>query len=316
MAQHDKPWHVCDDCIDPLADDLLALSKRFRKPFDVAKRDQLNREYREIIESVGYDDEKLTGNQRTRRDELSQQMGAQKEPPSTQDTYSIYSRYNIDLATDWLKFNVSVDYANDFKSKLDGAKKRFSDLDGKACRIINGDVGKESTVWISYAIQRVIERQYASVRAAFPDRDYYPDPEEMPPDLRAIQTEIVDEYLHVENEFRETAIYLRHVSALVRARLAKDKQPASVEKDLLTTAELMFLVGVGQGRFNNVLSKARSSGDSDLPEPAVKPSGSNPAQHSYRSIRPFLRRNWPHREPYLPDSFDEVKAILANRPSA
>jgi hypothetical protein len=226
-AGRGKPWHVCDDCLEPLASELFVLANRFRVHFDVAKRDRMENEYRQIQDESAYCDDRLTAAQRERRDELLKQMSAQKEPPRPFDVECLYREYKIDLATDWLKFNVSVDYAADFHRTLLAAQKRFSALDFKACQIINGDLGKESTVQIRYAIQRLIDRHYELLRAAFPNHESHPDRDDLPEDLRAFEVEILDEHTIVEQEFRKTAEYLRRVSALVRSKLAKDQKQAA-----------------------------------------------------------------------------------------
>jgi len=221
MAERGKPWHVCDDCLEPLAGELFALAQRFRNHFDVTKSDRLESEYRQIQEESAYCDDRLTEVQRNRCDELLKQMSAQKAPPRPFDVECLYRDYKIDLATDWLKINISVDYAADFHRTLTAAQKRFSSLYFKACQIINGDLEKESTTQIRYAIQRLIDRHYELLREQFPNHESHPDRDELPDDLRAFEVEILDEYTIVEQEFRKAAEYLRRVSALVRPKLAK-----------------------------------------------------------------------------------------------
>jgi hypothetical protein len=221
MAQSGKPWHICDDCLDPLAHDLLSIAHRFHRSFDVAKVDRLDAEYRQIQEDSAFSDDRLTDAQRKRRDELLEQMRAQTEPPRAFDVDSLYRQYRIDLASDWLKFNVSVEYAEDFQRTLLDTKKRFSALEFKACQIINGDESKESTIVIRYAIQRLIDRHYELLRETFPNHESHPDREELPDDLRTFEVEILDEYTETEQQIREAGNYLRRVSALVRAKMKK-----------------------------------------------------------------------------------------------
>ena len=78
MAERGKPWHVCDDCLEPLAGELFALARRFRIPFDVAKHDRLEAEYESIIKANGYSTKGLSEDQQKRLDELSQQLKAQQ----------------------------------------------------------------------------------------------------------------------------------------------------------------------------------------------------------------------------------------------
>jgi hypothetical protein len=228
MAERGEPWHVCDDCLEPLARELFALANQFNVHFDVAKRDEVDSEHASIIEAAGYDTKRLTKAQQKRLNELSQEIKGQTEPPRPFDVESLYRQYNIDLATDWLKFNISVDYADDFKRTLADALKRFTTLDFKACQIINGDVGKESTIQVRYAIRRLIDRHYELLREQFPNHEAHPERDELPDDLRAVEVEILDEYTFVEQEIRKTAEYLGRTSILVRSKLAKAKTPTTI----------------------------------------------------------------------------------------
>jgi len=189
--------------------------------FDVAKADRMDAEYRQIQRQSAYCDDRLTVAQRKRRDELLEQVRAQTEPPRAFDVDSLYWQYRIDLAIDWLKFNVSVEYAEDFQRTLHDAKKRFSALEFRACQIINGDEGKEQTIVVRYPIHRLIDRYDELLRESFPDHEYRPDREELPDDLRAFEVEILDEYTETEKQIREAGNYLRRVSALVRAKMKK-----------------------------------------------------------------------------------------------
>ena len=148
-------------------------------------------------------------------------MQAQTKPPRAIDLDSLYRQYRIDLAIDWLKFNVSVEYAEDFQRTLHDANKRFTALEFKACQIINGDEGKESTIVVRYPIQRLTDRHYELLRETFPDHESHPDREELPDNLRAFEVEILDEYTETEKQIREAGDYLQRVSALVRAKMQK-----------------------------------------------------------------------------------------------
>ena len=221
MAQSENPWHICDDCLDPLAHELLQIARRMPIFFDVAKRDRLDTEYHQILEASGYSRKRMTDAQRKRQDELTEEMRAQTDPPTYNEVDRLYPKYRIKLAIDWLKFNVSVEYADDFKRTVLGAKRRFSALEIKACQILNGDEGEESTILVRYAIQRLLERHRELLREMFPDHEHHPDRDELPDALRAFEVEILDEYAETEHEIRETALYLRRVSALVRSKMKK-----------------------------------------------------------------------------------------------
>ena len=94
-------------------------------------------------------------------------------------------------------------------------------LEIKACQILNGDEGKESTILVRYAIQRLLERHRELLREMFPDHEHHPDREELPDALRAFEVEILDEYGEIENEIREAGRYLQRVSSLVRSKMKK-----------------------------------------------------------------------------------------------
>jgi hypothetical protein len=180
---------------------------------------RLDSEYATIIHASGYGSKRLTKGRQKRLDELSQEIKGQTEPPRPLDVESLYQKYKIDLATDWLKVNISVDCANDFNRTLLDAQKRFAVLDFKACQIINGDVGKETTIWVRYAIQRLIDRHYELLHEKFPDHESHPERDELPDELRAFEVEILDEYTAVEQQIRGAAEYLKRLSTLVRSKL-------------------------------------------------------------------------------------------------
>ncbi len=222
MAEGGKPRSLCDDGLDPLASGLLSIAQRFGKPFDVAKLDRMDGEYRSILEQAGHDEDRLTEAQRKRLSELSEQMESQAEPPRALDVDSLYTKYRIEQIIDWLKINISVEYADDFKRTLLGVKERFSALEFKASQIINGDLGKETTVYVRYAIQHLIERHINQLREQFPNHDYHPERDEMTEALRTFEIEILDEYTEIGNQLRDVGNHLRRVSALIRVKM---KQP-------------------------------------------------------------------------------------------
>ena len=191
MGQSGKSWDLCDDCLDPLAHDLLSIADRFHRFFDVAEADRPGGKCR------------------------------QTEPPRAFDVEALYRQYGLDLAIAWLKFNKSVEYADDFQRTLLDAKERFSALEFKACQIINGDEGKEPTIMVRYPIQRLENLHLEKLREAFPDHESYPDREELPDDLRAFEAEILDEYEAAGRQIREAGSYLRRVSALVQSKMKK-----------------------------------------------------------------------------------------------
>ena len=209
MAPSGKRWHICDDCLDPLANELHSAAGQFNRYFDVAKSDRLDAEYAQIVRDSGYSDDKLTDSQRKRLDEISAELKSQVAPPRASDVEIFYKQYSIENAAEWLKFNVSVEYGEDFRRTLLEALKRFSALEFKACQILNGDEGKESTIRIRYPIQRLMDWHDDLLRRAFPDHKHRPEREELPDVLRAFEVEILDEYTKVEKEIREAGVYLR-----------------------------------------------------------------------------------------------------------
>lgn len=221
-----KPWDICRDCLDPLGAALFSFAKNLTRYFDVAKRDRLDAEYEQIVHDSGYANDQLTAAQRKRLDEISAELKSQSEPPRAFDMENLYKRYSVADAAEWLKFKVSVDYANDFRRTLDVAKERFSALEFKACQILNGDEGKDSTIAIRYPIQRLVDRHYELLRELFPNHDHHPERDELPDDLRAFEVEILDEYTELEKQIRSVSYYLRRVSALVQAKLVERPTPA------------------------------------------------------------------------------------------
>ncbi len=221
MAKSGKPWYICDDCLDPLARKLVSIAQRLGHSFDVEKAIRLDTEYRQIEKDSNYCDTRLTDAQRKRQDELNEQMRAQIKPPRARDIEYLYQDYRITTAIEWLKFYVSVEYADSFEHTLFDATKRFFDLEFKACQIINHDEGKESMIRVRYPIQRLIDRHYKLLRDLYPEHEHHPDRDELPEHLRAFEVEIMEEYDKTKKQIREVPKYLQQVSALVRSKMKK-----------------------------------------------------------------------------------------------
>lgn len=214
-----KQWRICQDSLEPLAEKLRLLAGRFGVFCDFDALDQWNNEYRTIQKASLHSDHLLTDAQRARLAELSKLISAWKEPPCPRDVENLYKEHRIVAATEGLKAFISVDYGNDFSAKLEIAKKRFFALHFKACKILNGDdVGEGSTVWIRYAIRRLINQYYEQLRAAFPGREGQPTGDELPDHLRKMEVEILEEYSGVACEFRDVSKYLEAVAAIVRGK--------------------------------------------------------------------------------------------------
>lgn len=221
MAKSGTPWHICDNCLDPLARKLDSIAQRLGHSFDVEKAIRLDTEYRQIQKDSNYCDTRLTDAQRKRQDELNEQMRAQIKPPRARDIEYLYQDYRIKTAIEWLKFYVSVEYADSFEHKLFDATKRFFDLEFKACQIINHDEGKESTIEVRYPIQRLIDRHYKLLRELFPEHEHHPNRNELPEYLRAFEVEIMEEYDKTKKQIQEVPKYLQLVSALARSKMKK-----------------------------------------------------------------------------------------------
>ena len=138
--------------------------------------------------------------------------------PGATDLRMLYEEHCLDRAVVYLKATISVDFAEDFTRTLSSARSRFLALDFKASQILNGDIGKPSTVMIRRAIPRLIDMYYEQLHAAYPDQDEQPTGDELPDDLRKMEVEIVDEYEFVAQGIHKVAEYLQTVVALIRSR--------------------------------------------------------------------------------------------------
>ena len=151
--------------------------------------------------------------------------------PGATDLRMLYEEHCIDRAVVYLKATISVDFAEDFTRTLSSARSRFFALDFKASQILNGDIGKPSTVMIRRAIPRLIDMYYEQLHAAYPDQDEQPTGDELPDDLRKMEVEILDEYSNVACEFRDVSNYLRNVAAIVRGKRRLIPEAATPPKD-------------------------------------------------------------------------------------
>ncbi|MDZ4659757.1 MAG: hypothetical protein SH868_19460, partial [Bythopirellula sp.] len=83
-------WNICQGYLDPLANALAAIAHRFTKHFDVARHDELEREYESIVGASAHFSEHLTDDQRQRLDTVVQELAAINEPPTAQQVESLY----------------------------------------------------------------------------------------------------------------------------------------------------------------------------------------------------------------------------------
>lgn len=260
----DQPWHICDECLDPLADELLSLARRFFVRCDFEKLD---------------------------RGEWQGRM-----PPTPLDVESLYGKYNVREAINYLKVFVSVGFAHDFKVTLDAAQQRFVDLHHKACLICNGNDPRETTATtthVRYAVQRLMARHEELLHETYTDRDYRPDREELPEDLRLVETEFVDEYTGVEQQFLDVGKYLKDTSALIRSKMTAKGPPVLGDGNKVQVGDAPPIVlTVRQGAVLGAL--IRLGGAAQTPALQSESSVDNPARYlreisdQYPELRPYI----------------------------
>jgi hypothetical protein len=153
-----------------------------------------------------------------------------KKPPTASDVRLLYDRCRLDVAIDWMKLNVSVEYAEDFHRPLLDIKRRFSTLEFNAYCNLNGappDVVETKILRVSYPVQHLVKLHFET----HPER---PEGNELAKCLRLeIQTldgwdaedlrlviQILDEYDAIEQLIRDTSFYVARVAELLRAKFA------------------------------------------------------------------------------------------------
>ncbi len=228
MAKASDSWHLCDDCLDPLAKDLGTIAADYHRPADHAKHRKLSNEAQAIRESVRQQLEKLTDHQRQRLEAISQQLAKLRLPLEALDLDILFRKYQVERGIEWLKVNVGVDYANEFKQKLYSPWERLAKLNFTASQILNGDVGKKQTIEIHYAPQFLIDLHYEELKKLFPNHESYPEPEEMPPDFQRVHFEVYEEDTIVFNELLEAVQYLRLASSTLRRKFDESMRPIEI----------------------------------------------------------------------------------------
>lgn len=228
MAKASDSWHLCDDCLDPLAKDLGTIAADYHRPADHAKHRDLSNEARAIHASARYVPENLTDEQRQRLEAISQQLAKLRLPLEALDLDILFRKYQVERGIEWLKVNVGVDYANEFKQKLYTPWKRLAKLNFTASQILNGDVGKKQTIGIHYAPQFLIDLHYEELKKLFPNHESYPEPEEMPPDFQRVHFEVYEEDTIVFNELLEAVQYLRLSSSTLRRKFDESMRPIEI----------------------------------------------------------------------------------------
>ena len=130
--------------MSPLSNKLWSFALDLRKHFNVKKYDSAEREYRLIYAKAGYSTDRLDATDRARLDELSKQLERQKQPSTARDLAQLFQTHDTERAAEWLRINVSLDYGNEFQSRLESVQNRFFALQFRACQIINGELDSET----------------------------------------------------------------------------------------------------------------------------------------------------------------------------
>lgn len=229
-----RKWHICDDCIDPVADGLQKIVQRWNVFFNFERWDELQAEY-ELIAKIEMFGGELDDAQRERLDETARAVRSMKHPPQPRDIEDLYRDFGIldkvganKPAVNWLRFNVSKELAEDFALRLFGPLRLFHQLYFRACQILDGDEEGLSTevLWRRHAIRRARAMRYAIWESAGITRDEIDDP---------ISNELEDGHAKVEHALRAAVGYLRDVSHLLREKI---EQADSQQKAAMSQAEV------------------------------------------------------------------------------
>ena len=217
-----------------------------------------------------------------------------EEPPRSVDIDWLYDDHNVKFAITWLKLNISVDFAVDFEKTLYDPLSQFKKLDFRACQILEGDMAETSKEVIHrhQAIRTVIDNRYAWLQ------ENHPDPYEFDRYDDEILGEIENKYGEVEHGFRDAADYLRQVSAILRAKIAKQRL---LRKDVVSTRN-DFIDSGGVANLLGIEKRTIESYRKDWPEPDIAHKGRAPAKWRYHRLLPKLKEQFPKNE--LPESLD------------
>ena len=164
MAGKQKPWHICDDCLDPLARDLRELLGRFRRPFDAKKYDRLLAERREILRGFTIQESDLPKQTQEWLRETSDSLAKIDVPPRSRDVEQLYRTHDVKFAIEYLKHQLSLEYAREFSDKLDGFYQRFLSLEQKARGYASPYSSTPPVEQCSFPIERLIERHYRELK--------------------------------------------------------------------------------------------------------------------------------------------------------
>lgn len=213
-----KPWHVCRDCLDPIADGLQEIGANLHRSYNFSVADALRCEERELHESApGYDVKRLKPSQQKRMAEIEAELAKRPEPVQPDDIRRLYENHHLDFAVTYLKITISVEFARDLENSLQAPYQKFAALDHRARDILTGG----GNTWFRHATRRLIDKHHELSREQFPDLENQPENEELPADLRAVQEEIVEPFSGLGWEILRAAKYVRHSSVVLKAKLER-----------------------------------------------------------------------------------------------
>lgn len=227
MTEASKVWSVCADTLLPLSNDLSSLASQLAKSFNLAKYDDLYREFDRLYDRTRFFPESESSEEdHLRFEELQASLRGLKAPPSRLDVASIYKTRRIDVAIEWLKFNASAGYGHEFQSKLDALKDRCNRLGWRALQILARDHTSPELPLVPFAIQRVIALHNERLRFLFPGSEEYPSIDEMPAELQVVEAEIVQGLQDVIDELRDVSTWLKTVASVAGPRRSDPVTPS------------------------------------------------------------------------------------------
>ncbi len=197
-----QQWDVCRDCLVPLESALRDLHSRWHRP---------------LVEPAVAQDERGTVS--------SDSIGGKLDPPRAFDIWRLNREYDVDLGVEWLHVNVSCEYGDVLRQRLNEIHQRLANLEFRCCQIINGDQVASETRRVRFAVQLLIARHEGFLRSMFSEHEQRPDVSEMPESMRIVEIEIVDAYSEIGRQLFEVCEWLARLAFSVKSRLSEANVP-------------------------------------------------------------------------------------------
>jgi hypothetical protein len=203
MTPFTSAKEVCEDCLVPLARELISIANRFQRPLDNGKIEPLIREQYDLREEAGFDESNQTPKVKRRLITINKQLSTVKMPGCARNIENAILQYRLKEGVGWVKVNLSAEYGNEILNATVGVLTQLQNLEFKANQLLAGKPEAAEISPVPFALQMLISQHYAHLRDLYAERDEAPERDDLPKTLKQFEITFIDEYSKLESSVRD-----------------------------------------------------------------------------------------------------------------